>query len=68
LRAQLIFLCLFSDKILSHIYRASNEDNKTLDDVLKIGVDTKKGKTDEYYSQKHDTHYNAAYLTDTADE
>ena len=43
-------LILFSDEILSHIYRAGDEDDKALDDVLQIGVNAKEGKTYEDYS------------------
>ena len=45
-----LFLILLSDEILSHIYRAGDEDDKALDNVLQIRVDAKEGKTYEDYS------------------
>ena len=45
-----LFSVLLSDEILSHIYRAGDEDDKSLDDVLQIRVDAKEGKTYEDYS------------------
>ena len=45
-----LFSVLLSDEILSHIYRAGDEDDKALDDVLQIRVDAEEGKTYEDYS------------------
>ena len=57
-----------SHQILTHIYGAGDEDDKSFNDVLHIGVDTEEGQSDEDDTEKYDAHNNSADLTDTADE
>ena len=47
-------------QILSHINGAGNQNDKTLDDILHIGIDAEEGKTDENQTQQHHAKDNAA--------
>ena len=59
---------LFSHKILSHIYRAGDENDKSLDDILHIRVDAEKGESDEDDSEQQNSRDNTAYLSDAANK
>ena len=56
------------DKIFSHIDGAGDEDDKTLDDILHIGINAKEGQPHEYQAEQHDAEYNAADLARSANE